>query len=202
VSAITLPRGAPREVYRVYTEDDYLAGVDGPLETAAVTAEAEHTLRRVAGAAMLVGAFAAVGGVLAFNGLSPSAGTARRLGASVRGARGRLIAARRSYPREGLGRGRVIHSARPVGEPARVSQAPRTRLTPGQGRDGLRSRVVPVASHRRDLVAGTVAEAGAVQTSEVPAAMQEDVVNSQANASAQSPSASQPPQPAEFGFER
>lgn len=157
---ITLPRRAPREVYRVYTENDYLEGVDGPLLEPVFPADAQHRLRRVAGAAMLVGAFGAVGGVLALNSPSPSGSTARRRGGSVRAVRGQLVAATRS----------------------------RARPPAAHMRAAVRSRAVPAAPHRRDLEAAYVAPPGAVQTGETVAATQQDVVRPQVNASAQSPS--------------
>jgi len=67
---MTLLRGAPREVYRVYDEQSFLEGVEreerperAPVGTGA------NGARRLAGAAMVCGAVGAVGGLLAVNGL-------------------------------------------------------------------------------------------------------------------------------------
>jgi hypothetical protein len=197
VSPVTLPRRARREVYRVYTERDYM---DAPLIEPVFPTDARHRLRRVAGAAMLVGAFGAVGGVLALNTFSPSGSTARRLGS--RGGRGRLIAAGRSYPRERRDRRSVIRSRQAVEAPSPVSRARRTRSVPESARPALPARIVPAASHRRDIEAAYVAQPGDMQTGEAPAATQEDVVTPRVNAAAQSASSSPPPQHSEFGFER
>ena len=64
-------RRAPREVYRVFSEDDFLdgAGSTEPLEPVASEAGAPR-LTRIAGVATLVGALAVVLGLLLINGLS------------------------------------------------------------------------------------------------------------------------------------
>lgn len=75
---MTLLRRAPREVYRVYDEEQFLAcaGHDEPFE--AVSASGERRLQRVAGATMLVAVTGAVGGLVAITSLSSTAGGARR----------------------------------------------------------------------------------------------------------------------------
>jgi hypothetical protein len=74
---MTLVRRRPREVYRVYSEEEYLNGAGAELagvgEWPAGVEPARHgsgerRLRRVAGVAMLTGAVGAVGGVVALNG--------------------------------------------------------------------------------------------------------------------------------------
>ncbi len=82
-------RGQPRAVYRVYGEDEYLAGVDpfadlesppaepashlakwgAPTPPAAAVTTREHRLRRLAGAAALTGAVGTVGGTIGLVGL-------------------------------------------------------------------------------------------------------------------------------------
>jgi hypothetical protein len=78
---MTLLRRAPREVYRVYSEEEYLDGAgseiaavaEWPVDGSPVVAEAAqqvvlgHRLRRAAGVAMLAGAVGAVGGLVCLN---------------------------------------------------------------------------------------------------------------------------------------
>jgi hypothetical protein len=173
VSRITLPRRAPREVYRVYTENDYLAGVDGPLLESLFPADAQHRLRRVASAAMLVGAFGAVGVVLVLNSSSPSASAVRRL-----------------------------RSPRLADVPTAISRVLRARLMPVHTRAALKARVAPTAPHRRDLEVAYLTPPRDVHTGEAAEARQQEVVTPRVNASAQSPSHSPSPAHSEFGFER
>ncbi len=93
---VMLPRRAPREVYRVYDEDEFLDGAgDGEFfepvepvepvklaEPAASAGTGERRLRRLAGAAMLVGAVGTVGGAIAINISRPARGAARRISPS------------------------------------------------------------------------------------------------------------------------
>jgi hypothetical protein len=173
VSCITLPRRAPREVYRVYTENEYLAGVDGPLLEPLFPADAQHRLRRVASAAVLVGAFGAVGVVLVLNSSLPSGSAARRL-----------------------------RSPRLADEPTPVSRVQRARLMPVHTRAALQARVAPAAPHRRDLEVTYPAPPSDVHTGGAAEARQQDVVSPRVTASAQSPSPSPSPGHSEFGFER
>jgi hypothetical protein len=93
-----LLRRRPREVYRVYSEDEYLDGagaeVGAGLEVAAVgtwppaaeparKAAGERRLRRVAGVAMLAGALGAVGGLVVMTSSWTNRGAGRRPGSLV-----------------------------------------------------------------------------------------------------------------------
>jgi len=82
---MTLLRRAPREVYRVYAEDEFFAGtgIDESWEPNA--SAADRRMQRIAGATMLVAAVGAVGGLIAFTGLSSATRAGRR-------ARGSLLA--------------------------------------------------------------------------------------------------------------
>ncbi len=77
---MTALRRAPREVYRVYGEDDFLARV-AERQDIEPTAPggAEGLLRRIAGATMLLAAAGLVGGLVALTSLSSGAGTRRRI---------------------------------------------------------------------------------------------------------------------------
>jgi hypothetical protein len=95
---MTLLRRRPREVYRVYTEDEYLNGagleVGAELEVAAGDGwpapvgparkcGGERRLRRAAGVAMLAGAVGTVGGVVVMTGSRAHSGAGRRPGSLV-----------------------------------------------------------------------------------------------------------------------
>lgn len=82
------PRRAPREVYRLYDEDEYLAGATWEQGAEpAVTATQIPTalrLRRIVSAAILLGATGVVGGLIALNSLSQQRWSGRRPGARMR----------------------------------------------------------------------------------------------------------------------
>jgi hypothetical protein len=113
---MSILRRRPREVYRVYTEDEYLDGAGSEpatVEQSPVAAEpgrklmGESRLRRAAGMAMLAGAVGAVGGVVVANSSRAHRGAGRRPGS--------LVAATRSS--------RVLRSPAPTGSRA-VSSSP------------------------------------------------------------------------------
>jgi hypothetical protein len=113
---MSILRRRPREVYRVYTEDEYLDGAGSEpatVEQSPVAAEpgrklmGEGRLRRAAGMAMLAGAVGAVGGVVVANSSRGHRGAGRRPE--------NLVAATRSS--------RVLRSPAPIGSRA-VSSSP------------------------------------------------------------------------------
>jgi hypothetical protein len=102
---MTVLRRAPREVYRVYGEQEFLDGVDhaeAPLRRSqagycrratrppAGSWTGERRLRRVTGAALLLGAVGAVGALSAFSGAPSTKGRGRGLGGSLRASIGPL----------------------------------------------------------------------------------------------------------------
>jgi hypothetical protein len=87
---MTLLRRAPREVYRVYSEEEFFACVDHDERFAPTAAAGERRMHRVAGVTVLLAATGAVGGLIAITSLSPGAGARRRAGAG-------LLAATRSF---------------------------------------------------------------------------------------------------------
>jgi hypothetical protein len=89
---MALLRRAPREVYRVFSESDFLAGGDGDeqWQPVATDAGAPRGLHRIAAGAMLAGAVAAVGAELVLHG-TPSRATVRPFAPpAMAGARPRL----------------------------------------------------------------------------------------------------------------
>lgn len=135
---MTLLRRRPREVYRVFTEEEYLNGAELEFDLGAggehpATVEPARRssdtprLRRAAGVTMLVGAIGAVGGVVALNGAWAHRGAGRRTG--------HLVASMRS---------RVAGSSAPV---VTASSAPRSRPVVVSPLDHTRARVT-MAGHR------------------------------------------------------
>jgi hypothetical protein len=199
VSGLVLPRRAPREVYRVYTEDEYLAGVDERLpDIAGLPADAQNRLRRIAGAALLMGACGAVGGVLALGGFAPATGPTRRMRLGGRAVRGHLVAANSGSSREEAKVKRPVAVRSPglgAGLPA-LARAVRTRAADAGGRPALRAAAVHAATNRGVLVVAEVAHPEYVRAEE--AAQVE--TPPEVNVAYRSPSP--PARPAEFGFER
>jgi DNA-directed RNA polymerase specialized sigma24 family protein len=77
-----LLRRAPREVYRVYGEEEFFAtAADERSEP--TDGAGEHRLQRVAGATVLLAAAGAVGGLIAITSLSTAAGARRRARADL-----------------------------------------------------------------------------------------------------------------------
>jgi hypothetical protein len=199
VSGLALPRRAPREVYRVYTEDEYLRGVDGGLpDIAGLPANARNRLRRIASAALLVGVCGAVGGVLALGGFAPATGPARRMRLGGRAVRGRLVAANSGSFREEARVNRGVAVRAPglgTGKPT-IERARPTREAHAGGGPGLRSAAVYAARNRGVQVTTAVARPGYVH------AEQARQVETPPEVYVAYRSPSPPAPPAEFGFER
>jgi hypothetical protein len=78
---MTLLQRTPREVYRVFDEDEFLARGAGQLGNVPATpVTAERRLRRIAGTTVLVAAAGAVGGLLTVAGVFSVSGARRRTG--------------------------------------------------------------------------------------------------------------------------
>jgi hypothetical protein len=130
---MTLLRRRPREVYRVYSEEEYLGGagtqLGGIAEWRAAEPElAEHRLRRAAGVAMLAGVLGAVGGLVCLN-------LGRTHGGGAPG-RGSLLAATRTS--RGTGSAPAADDARPQVESSRPVvvrpvETTRSRVPPRSG---------------------------------------------------------------------
>jgi hypothetical protein len=104
---MTLLRRAPREVYRVYGEREFLSDAwQDERREAAVSEIGPRRLQRVAGTTMLLAATGAVGGLVAITSLSSVAGDGRRVRANLLAATRSLVssrAARAHIWREGPG---------------------------------------------------------------------------------------------------
>jgi len=85
-----LPRRAPREVYRLFDEDEYLAGATWEPDVDAVTARSlkDSLWPRIVSAAILLGTTGAVGGLVLLNSLTHLRGSGRRAGPRISSAAG------------------------------------------------------------------------------------------------------------------
>jgi hypothetical protein len=196
---MTLLRQAPREVYRVYGEEEFFAcaanGEHLELTTPATGVRRVHT---VAGATMVLAAMGAVGALLAITSRS-AAGDGRRVGASLLAATGSLVSSRgvRTHVWRGLA---DAEGSRHGSAPARpADRARQVELA----RQIDRARSVRRASARPRATVAVVGHASAP----IEPAPQASVADMAAQASGES---QQPEQPApaqhagqsEFGFER
>ncbi len=78
---MTLLQRTPREVYRVFDEDEFLMrGADQLCNAPATPITAERRLRRIAGTTVLLAAAGAVGGLLTVAGVFSVSGARRRTG--------------------------------------------------------------------------------------------------------------------------
>jgi len=91
---MTLLGRAPREVYRVYGEDEFLAGpgLATPIEAPSFTAE--RGLHRAAGATVLLAAVGAVGALIALTSFSSTTRTGRRVGRGLLASTSSITASR------------------------------------------------------------------------------------------------------------
>jgi hypothetical protein len=182
---MTLLRRAPREVYRLYGEEEFFA--DAPLDERISMAPAGpggQQLQRLAGATMLLAAVGAVGGLIAITGVSSVAGARRRGGARLAAATGSAVPTRSDVSRARTSSGvRITREQRT--EPAR--SAPRA--------DGRDQEHAAASRHRRARVAVTVPVSVATPA-QVP------VQPSAADMTASAPVVRRQPVQVEFGFER
>ncbi len=219
---MTLLRRRPRAVYRVYDEDEYLAGVD-PLpvweeeaQGKSPAGELSHgrKLQRLAGAAALTGAVGTVGGVVGLAGLRTHAPGPREIAQRVMPP-ARTVAPRGhvSTPVRATRRRRTLH---PAPWPRGMHRQAR-RVRAGALSHGPASRVQTVAraiavngastatAARESAVRFTRArEAPSGQSTEAASAVSGAPAET-ASASEQTPSATTEVRPraqSEFGFER
>lgn len=179
---MTLLRRAPREVYRVYGEDEFwarserelCAGADqvAPTDVAAPAA-ARRTLRRVIVSTVLLATAGAVGGSLAMIGSGPTRHSRQRAVAGPSPERGGLLAASRSFtasrseaPRAGGARIWSERASLPAPVPARPAHAV-AASDPGAPIEvaavDVRAHAIPAEAPSR--AADTPSESASAQTS-------------------------------------
>jgi len=176
---MTLLRRAPREVYRVYEEDEFFADAVHEERFGSTISDAgEGRVRRIAGAAMLLGAVGVVGGLVVVNSLPPARGPGRR-------ALGGLRAKSRSLAPAHVASARMWSAFAASVRPRRATKRGSRPIGAGR-RPRNRIRSTEVAAARPSVDAAAVTEGRANGT---PLAVSARVI----------------PQPvghAEFGFER
>jgi hypothetical protein len=132
---VSLLLGTPREVYRVYGQDEFLAGADESPQDAAASPSRESGVRRVAAAGALLAVLGAAGALLALGARRPAGVTARRPQSAARREPVRSAATRvepvvpvrrRPSRRAGQGvvtQGRATFGRPPRGHPASIRRA-------------------------------------------------------------------------------
>jgi hypothetical protein len=177
---MTLLRRAPREVYRVYHEEEFFARSDRDESVEPTGATGERRLQRVAGVTVLLAAAGAVGGLLAITSLSAATGARRRVGARLLATTGPPASARaaaahvwRASPSvDVLGRpsvrgqdvaqaaGRVV-LVRHGGTPRRAAGLQRAPVSEGSPEPAVREQSTPVAEATPAQPVSSVAGASA-----------------------------------------
>jgi hypothetical protein len=167
---------APREVYRVYDAEEFLAevGVDAPVDEAPLYA-GNRRLHQIVGAMVLVAAMGALGALLAIIGLS-SIGSGRRVRSGSLATAGSTTPSRvaRVHLQQGALPSRPIRM-----RPARRRASARKPRRPDSGGRARKFAAAPPRWSRQGVPARAAEVADVVAGPSVP-----------------------PPQPAEFGFER
>jgi hypothetical protein len=202
---MTLLRRAPREIYRVYSEEEYLGGTGseliGEVGAAAGQGCGQRRLQRVAGAAMLAGAVGAVSCLVVLNIVRHGGGLARG---------GIVAAATRPTP--------IVHAAAFAdAQPQVTSSRPATVRAVETKRSRVppigRSLANPVARRpahllihlpvRRQIdvavVAGYVPHRSSGEVHEAPVSAPASTATASTGAAPTSPPVGRRP---EFGFER
>jgi hypothetical protein len=189
-----LPRRAPREVYRVYGHEEFLAAPASPdaIEVGRVLA-GERRLQRLAGTAVLLAAMGAVAGVVAATGLPPGSPRRHRAVLAVR------LAGMPERPDVWQQRRTEAAGHSPV-----YARRPMTRRTRG-ARAGRRIRAgaqVLAATGRHDVALEAARVAGSATPSRVSAPMSVARLSGGSQLSAMAVAASRQSGQVEFGFER
>jgi hypothetical protein len=203
--AMTLLRRAPREVYRVYSEDEFFAAAtpDEDQGTVSHPNSAGHQLQRIAGVTILLAVVGAVGGMVAITSVSRVAGARRRGIGRLSAASGSPVRARGGVApvhtgtaiRSHLGKlvGRSGVAAHLGGPSSRVRKAGKPFAGSG---DGGRGRGRGSRGASRSRVEDVSGPTHVVQAADI--GVRVSVADSWAGTSTSAPR----PVQAEFGFER
>jgi hypothetical protein len=199
---MTLLRRAPREVYRVYGEREFLADAchDERFE-AALSEIWPRRLQRVAGTTMLLAATGAVGGLIAITSLSSVAGDGRGVRADLLAATRSLISSRAGRAhvwREGPGSDVPHRQSVPDRLADRIRNVRSAAARPSTAAVAVRHPTPPIqaaASRPTEAATSGPTEAAAPAPIEAPPA---SVARVTATASSQARQSGQ----SEFGFER
>jgi hypothetical protein len=192
-----IPRKADRDVYRVYSEEEFLADAPTPIEwslTPVVGLPRERRLRRLAGVAALTGAVGTVGGVVAVASIgSRASGQRVAVRAEVRvAARAVPGVAARAVPRVEA----IRRSSAPVGRVRAIRRTP-VRRRPAHAHPAGASARGSRASTRSGVRAQPIATLATRPESSAPV---RTAAEPELNAAAQA--LAKPAVHSEFGFER
>jgi hypothetical protein len=191
---MTLLRRAPREVYRVYDEEEFFARADRDERMEPTGATGERRLQRVAGVTVLLAAAGAVGGLIAITSLSAATGARRRVGARLLATTGSPVSARAAAAH--------VWRASPSVDALRRPSVPGQEVAQPAGRvalvhhGGIPRRAA--AAQRAPVSEGSPALAVREQSTPVVDATPAQPASAVASASATAQRAGQ----SEFGFER
>lgn len=186
---MTRLRRRPGAGYRVYSEDDYLTGVDTLADWGALPAVETmrgRRLSRLAGAAALAGAVGTVGGVIGLAGLRAHSGARRQI------AEHRMPPVRMAMPLRSVSSARVTRRRRVthLDRPRRVRAGARPVRAAHARTPQIEARPVPEVPARAVVAARTVMASAARDTPAVVEARET------------SPAAEARRAQSEFGFER
>lgn len=190
---MTLLRRAPREVYRVYDEQEFFAeDARGEHVLGAGRQAGSLRLHRVAGATIVLAVTGAVGGVIAIAGTPSSGGrSAHRVSTRLLAATGSLLAAR----------GRVWHAPAGARGPRRGSSQA------ALARDVKHTRALASAANGAREQVRSLASTAAPKLARAPvdrealASVARNVASASAGV-ASAPADPRQPRQSEFGFER
>jgi hypothetical protein len=201
---MTMLRRAPREVYRVYEEEEFFACADREERSEAVGASVRpvRRLHRLVGATMLLTAAGALGALMAIAGPSSVAGVRRRAG-------GRLLAASGPPVSSRVARGQ-IWSARAGSDWQSGTAVKERRVVPMREVGGDRpasGRPMPISRHegvsRRPAVATDAGSPAVVGVAAMGSSRAPIELASAASAPpAGAMGSARPSGQSEFGFER
>jgi hypothetical protein len=207
-------RRRPREVYRVYSEDEYLNaeeylnlnGIGSELASAggrpaavepARRGSGERRLRRVAGVTMLAGAVGAVGGVVVMNGPWAQRSAARGPGHLVAATRSPIVPPVIVAPREA--RSRPVVARRVMTTRSPVRSRPRRA---GSDSHALQHPLAHLSARPRESAA-IVVDYVPRPSADAPSATGASATVSATPAAVEAaPKPAAPSERAEFGFER
>jgi hypothetical protein len=182
---MTLLRRAPREVYRLFDEQEFFASTPPEEHIGTLPpGPGGSQLQRLAGATLLLAALGAVGGLIAVTGVASVAGGRRRGGVRLAVAGGSALATRPDVWRARRSPGVQSARERAIG-PARSAS-----------RAGMRERGIAYPPRRRGARVAVDGPAGAASPVQVP--LRPDVPEATASATVVRRQLVQ----VEFGFER
>ncbi len=190
---MTLLRRAPREVYRVYGEEEFLASA-GMEETFEDLADSrDRRMQRLAGATLLVAITGVAGGLVVVTSLPSAAGGTRRAAGllAVAGAVVRGRAAHAHAWRTSAAAAVRVNLPAPAGTQRLIPRQLVARSEPVGG--ALATRPVPAS--RRVFVSAQSRTAARLEPATQPQPATQTAAASQ-------PAAPRQPEPSEFGFER